>query len=129
MGYSARQNETARKAASGELYSRRTIIGAMDHALEIHAAALRLFEAKIVGLKERIEKLEGPQMTLPDIELVSAAAHDGWMASKRALGVESRKSETGEELMVPYAELSESAKDLDRGAVRAVYAAIASCQP
>ena len=58
MGYSARQNETARKAASGELYSRQTIIGAMDHALETHASALRLLEARIVALKERIEKLE-----------------------------------------------------------------------
>jgi hypothetical protein len=58
MGYSARQNETARKAAAGELHSRRTIIGAMDHALEIHASALRLLEAKIVALSERVEKLE-----------------------------------------------------------------------
>jgi hypothetical protein len=63
-------------------------------------------------------------MNLPDIELVSAAAHEGWMEAKRALGVTSRKSETGEELMVPYADLSDAAKELDRGAVRAVYAAI-----
>jgi hypothetical protein len=63
--------------------------------------------------------------SLPDIEIVSAAAHEGWMESKRALGVTTRKSETGEELMVPYEQLSDAAKDLDRGAVRAVYAAIA----
>lgn len=54
------------------------------------------------------------------IETISDAAHQGWMHAKLALGVTSRKSETGEELMVPYAELSEAAKDLDRGAVRAV---------
>ena len=61
---------------------------------------------------------------LPDIEVVSAKVHEAWMESKRAKGVTSRKSETGEELMVPYDQLSESAKELDRGSVRAVYEAI-----
>jgi len=61
---------------------------------------------------------------LPDIEVVSAKVHEAWMESKRAQGVTSRKSETGEELMVPYDQLSESAKELDRGSVRAVYEAI-----
>jgi hypothetical protein len=61
---------------------------------------------------------------LPDIEVVSAKVHEAWMESKRAQGVTSRKSETGEELMVPYEQLSEPAKNLDRGTVRAVYAAI-----
>ena len=61
---------------------------------------------------------------LPDIEVVSAKVHEAWMESKRAQGVTSRQSETGEELMVPYEQLSEPAKDLDRGTVRAVYEAI-----
>lgn len=61
---------------------------------------------------------------LPDIELVAAEVHAAWMASKRAQGIGSRLSETGEELMVPYAQLSEAAKELDRATVRAVYAAI-----
>jgi hypothetical protein len=61
---------------------------------------------------------------LPDIEVVSAKVHEAWMESKRAQGVTSRKSEAGEELMVPYEQLSESAKELDRGSVRAVYEAI-----
>ncbi|MFL6333604.1 MAG: RyR domain-containing protein [Pyrinomonadaceae bacterium] len=61
---------------------------------------------------------------LPDIEVVSAKVHEAWMESKRAQGVSSRKSETGEELMVPYEQLSEPAKELDRGTVRAVYEAI-----
>ena len=65
-------------------------------------------------------------MNLPDIEAVSAAVHDAWMVSKRAQGVQSRKAEDGEELMAPYAALSERAKELDRGTVRAVYAAIAA---
>lgn len=66
-------------------------------------------------------------MNLPDIETVSAAVHAAWMDSKRAQGVQSRKAEDGEELMVPYAELTEKAKELDRGTVRAVYAAIVAC--
>lgn len=61
---------------------------------------------------------------LPDIEAVSAKVHAAWIESKRAQGVTSRKSETGEELMVPYEQLSEPAKDLDRNTVRAVYEAI-----
>jgi hypothetical protein len=67
-------------------------------------------------------------MRLPDIETVAEAVHLAWMASKRQQGVSSRRSETGEELMAPYAELSEMAKDLDRNTVRAVYAAIRSVQ-
>lgn len=65
-------------------------------------------------------------MKLPDIESVSAKVHEAWIQSKRTLGVESRKSESGEELMVPYSQLSEAAKELDRSTVRAVYAAIES---
>ena len=63
-------------------------------------------------------------MNLPDIEIVAAKVHEAWMESKRKNGIASRKSETGEELMVPYSELSEGAKELDRASVRAVYTAI-----
>lgn len=63
-------------------------------------------------------------MDLPDIEEVAAKVHEAWMEAKRARGVTSRKSETGEELMSPYEQLSEEAKELDRSTVRAVYAAI-----
>lgn len=64
------------------------------------------------------------KVELPDIEDVSAAVHAAWMESKRGQGVTTRLSEKGEELMRPYSELSEEAKDLDRGTVKAVYAAI-----
>jgi hypothetical protein len=37
-------------------------------------------------------------MKLPDIEVVSGMVHEAWMEAKRAAGVSSRKSETGEEL-------------------------------
>lgn len=63
-------------------------------------------------------------MNLPDIETVSAKVHEAWMESKRAQGVTTRLSEKGEELMVPYEQLSNEAQELDRGTVRAVYAAI-----
>lgn len=63
---------------------------------------------------------------LPDVEEVAAKVHEAWMESKRARGVNTRTSETGEELMVPYEQLSEEAKELDRASVRAVYDAIRS---
>jgi hypothetical protein len=63
-------------------------------------------------------------LALPDLEVVAAEVHLAWMASKHAQGITSRKAEDGEELMAPYAQLSERAKDLDRNTVRAVYAAI-----
>jgi hypothetical protein len=65
-------------------------------------------------------------MRLPEIEAVAAKVHEAWMETKRAQGLTSRKSESGEELMVDYDQLSEPAKELDRGSVRAVYAAIQS---
>jgi len=67
-------------------------------------------------------------MELPDVERVSDLVHEAWMDGKRAKGVSSRKSENGEELMVPYEQLSEPQKDQDRSTVKAVYAAIRSCQ-
>ncbi len=65
-------------------------------------------------------------MNLPDVEEVSAKVHEAWIEAKRRTGVTTRKSESGEELMVPYEQLSEEAKDLDRSTVRAVYDAIRS---
>lgn len=65
-------------------------------------------------------------MKLPDVEAVAAKVHEAWMDAKAAQGFTSRLSERGEELMVPYEQLSEEAKELDRATVRAVYAAIRS---
>lgn len=58
------------------------------------------------------------------IEQVSARVHENWMAAKRAAGVTTRLLESGEELMVPYDQLSEAAKELDRGTVRTVLAVL-----
>jgi len=77
-------------------------------------------------LKARADEAcgEPAPLRLPSVDEVSARVHEAWMESKRRAGVTSRKLEGGEELMVPYADLSEQAKELDRATVRAVYAAI-----
>jgi hypothetical protein len=67
-------------------------------------------------------------MHLPDVEEVAARVHEAWMEAKRAQGITSRRSEKGEELMIPYEQLSEEAKELDRSSVRAVYKAIRSLE-
>lgn len=63
-------------------------------------------------------------MNLPDIELTAERVHKNWMNLKLASGIKSRVSEKGEELMVPYNELTDESKELDRASVRAVYDAI-----
>ena len=65
-------------------------------------------------------------ISLPDLELVAEQVHNAWVETKKSQGITSRPSEFGEEQMVPYSMLSERAKDLDRGTVRTVYAAISS---
>lgn len=68
-------------------------------------------------------------LKLPEIEAVAAKVHDAWMKNKSASGIHSRKSEDGEELMVPYDQLSEKAKEADRASVNAVYNAIEELTP
>ncbi len=63
-------------------------------------------------------------MNLPDLEMVANIVHSAWIQQKLSQGITSHKSKDGEELMVPYAKLSEPAKDLDRDTVKAVYTAI-----
>lgn len=58
------------------------------------------------------------------VEALAEAAHEAWMETKRAQGITSRNSEWGEDLMVPYCDLTEQAKDLDRGTVRGVLEAV-----
>ncbi len=65
------------------------------------------------------------QGTLPPLEDVAARVHEAWRQGKIAAGITSRTfAETGEELMVDYADLSEAAKEADRVTVRTVYEAI-----
>lgn len=65
-------------------------------------------------------------INLPPIEQVAAKVHQAWIATKLAQGITSRPSADGIEQMVPYEELPEHLKELDRSTVKAVYAAIES---
>lgn len=51
--------------------------------------------------------------------------HEFWRKSLRRQGVKSRSSHWNEELLVPWEQLSERAKDLNRHMVKAVLKAIA----
>lgn len=55
-----------------------------------------------------------------DHEDIAETVHVAWLEEKAKAGVDTHMSHTGEDLMRPYAELSEEAKDLDRATVRAV---------
>jgi hypothetical protein len=63
-------------------------------------------------------------LQLPDIEKVSELVHADWVDKRLAEGVTSRLSTWGEELVRPYNELSDRAKQLDRNTVEVVYKAI-----
>jgi hypothetical protein len=53
------------------------------------------------------------------VERLAPAAHQGWMRGQQDQGVTTRRSWLGEELMVPYAQLTERAKREVRATVRA----------
>jgi len=65
------------------------------------------------------------EATDTEIEKAAEAVHAQWMDKQEELGHDSHKSPDGkEEYMVPYDELSEPAKELDRGAAKAVLDAL-----
>lgn len=101
--------------------------GPFYNAAEAHASAegLNGFNTACVAEPVRyVPEVPAEQQGGWDLETVSARVHDAWLATKRASGFASRLSESGEELMRPYSELSEQAKELDRATVRAVLAAL-----
>lgn len=59
-----------------------------------------------------------------DIEALSALVHEAWMVEQQKRGRTTRRSQSGEEFMVPYDALSEEAKEFDRATVRAVLNAL-----
>ncbi len=65
---------------------------------------------------------------LPEVEEVAGIIHAAWMDEKLVAGIRSRMAADGEELMVPYSQLSEKAKASNRILVRTVYAAIADAK-
>lgn len=54
------------------------------------------------------------------VELMGAGAHEAWMDYYRGIGVTSRLSHEGEEFMVPWDQLSEHGKNLDRVIMRGI---------
>lgn len=62
--------------------------------------------------------------TLPDVEAVAAIVHEKAVKANQAAGKFSEKLASGEDIMVPYSQLSEAAKIGPRGEVLTVYAAI-----
>lgn len=56
------------------------------------------------------------------VERVAADVHAAWMNAKRVQGITSRPSVDGIEQMVPYEQLPDHIKELDRATVRAVLA-------
>lgn len=58
--------------------------------------------------------------TLMNLDAICERVHAEWMNFNRRSGAESRLSVWGEELMKPWNDLSERAKDLDRCTIRAV---------
>jgi hypothetical protein len=60
----------------------------------------------------------------PLVEAISEKVHEDWMAKKLADGITSRPSADGVEQMVPYGDLPDHLKELDRVTVRAVLSAL-----
>lgn len=91
-------------------------------ALAAPSAPARQVDEEVERLRQEVKVLRYNHAdgARADVEAIAAKVHEAWMDTKRAQGVESRPSEWGEEQMVPYADLSERAKDLDRGTVVAV---------
>ena len=114
--------------------SKRVNLDALETELEKWRGVMTLPCEVMVSLvdelrlwRERAEKepaVPAEQQGGWDLEEAAARVHDAWLATKRASGFTSRLSESGEELMRPYSELSEEAKELDRVTVRAVLAVL-----
>lgn len=68
--------------------------------------------------------MKNNNLVLPDIEKVCAKQHESWVANKKAAGVQSKANANGEEMMVPYDQLSEDGKNIVRNVVNTVYKAI-----
>jgi len=54
------------------------------------------------------------------VAAMAESAHNAWWEYYKASGYTSRKAEWGEEFMVPFSELSERGKELDRIIMRSI---------
>ena len=110
--------EWARTIAKGLAYQ----ISGTDWHWNFVGAARDILDA----LAKRDAEWQPVELSAEDQEHISGIVHEQWMETKRSQGITSRKSESGEELMVPYGQLSEPVKELDRVAVRSVLIALDS---
>lgn len=85
-----------------------------------HITDVLLMDGRTVRIPPVPRFEEQSMIEHPELERIAAAVHADWVEGKYAQGITSRCGPDGEEYMVPYAELSEGAKDLDRATVRAV---------
>lgn len=67
--------------------------------------------------------MQKTKLQLPDIDQVAARTHEKWVDTKKALGQDNHNID-GEEMMLPYDQLSEKAKEHARNRVNNVYEAI-----
>lgn len=58
------------------------------------------------------------------VEAMAEHAHNAWLFAYKRMGIKSRKSEWGEEFMVPFDKLSEAGQELDRVIMRAILVAM-----
>ena len=94
--------------------------GSKEHTCDVCRIELLILAA----LAKRDAERQPVELSAEDQERISGIVHEQWMETKRSQGITSRKSESGEELMVPYGQLSEPVKELDRVAVRSVLTAL-----
>lgn len=72
---------------------------------------------------EKIMNTNTNKLVLPNIEKVCEKVHNRWMEDARGKGITTREHE-GEELMVPYDQLSDKGKEHVRNKVNNLYQAI-----
>lgn len=60
-------------------------------------------------------------MNLPDVEFVAERLHEAWVLDKSSQGFHSYPDLNGDELMLPYEDLSAEVKDHDQEIIQSIY--------
>lgn len=68
--------------------------------------------------------MKNNNLQLPDIDKVCEKYHEDWIQAKKAAGIHSKVNSDGVELMAPYNELPDAAKEYTRNVVNGTYNAI-----
>lgn len=110
--------------------SRKTVLEMFESKLEVmqsngdHWLSVPGIFQMLEHCKRQVNSSEKQKPNLPDIEQVAERVHSAWICEKVKQGITSRKSSDGREQMLPYSQLDDDLKELDRATVRAVYKAI-----